>query len=331
MKKIYPNISAASGSSVISRGSTRLSKIVNERYVNIVTDVGLSVSILFLIVHLITFFAVDDLRNLAGKNLASFCAALLLEYSSTLLSTLLEGKACLVNEIAAYYFIMASAFWMLIMSYDVWQTVRCSYHREVRPPIAVNGGTTADNRGKKNKRFLLYSACSWLTPAVLTFLVFSVLPGTVPGFRLDFDETGCFFRETDIMYIFVETVFGTILFLNTSFFASSVWKIYATQSAVKRSRQRQSNAAFANHFRLYGRLSLIMGVTWAAEFVIYFCNFDILSTTFRIINTFEGLLIMMAFTCRKEVFDRIKSFSLPWSEDSLQLLPFYGYVSLRRL
>lgn len=202
MKKIYPNISAASGSSVISRGSTRLSKIVNERYVNIVTDVGLSVSILFLIVHLITFFAVDDLRNLAGKNLASFCAALLLEYSSTLLSTLLEGKACLVNEIAAYYFIMASAFWMLIMSYDVWQTVRCSYHREVRPPIAVNGGTTADNRGKKKQTISTLFGLQLVNAGRVDVSSILGIAGHRTRFPVGFRRNGLFFpRNRHHVYI----------------------------------------------------------------------------------------------------------------------------------
>lgn len=284
--------------------------------VNIATNTGLTMSIFLLCIHLLLFAIVDDLRNLPGKNLASFCVALVLEYTSTLISGVLEGVACYVNEIAAYYFIMASAFWMLTMSYDVWQTLRSSTN-----DLIVSSG-------RQGKKFLLYSLWSWLMPAVLTTLVFFVLPRLFENFDLayqDFDRKKCSFQETDMMYVFVTSVFGTILLLNTFFFASSVYYIFSTQAAVKRSTK---NTAFATHFRLYGRLSLIMGVTWIAEFIIDYAEFDILSVTFRIINTFEGLFIVIAFTTRKEVFDYIKSLHI---SKNIQNTHFYRYMSLRRL
>lgn len=285
-------------------------------YVNSAINTGLSLSILLLCFHLIVFAIVDDLRNLPGKNLASFCLALLLEYTSTLISGVLEGTACYVNEIAAYYFIMASAFWMLTMSYDVWQTLRSS-----TTELTVSSG-------KQCKKFVIYSLWSWLMPAMLTMLVFFILPQLIEDFDLDFqdfDRKRCSFVETDMMYVFVTSVFGTILLLNTFFFASSVYYIFSTQSAVKRSTK---NTAFINHFRLYGRLSLIMGVTWTAEFVIYYSDFDILSVTFKIINTFEGFFIVIAFTWRKEVLHYVKSLHIA---KSFQNTPLYHYMSLRRL
>lgn len=165
-------------------------------------------------------------------------------------------------------------------------------------------------------------------PAVLTVLVFFVLPRLIEDFDLDFkdfDRTKCTFVETDMMYIFVTTVFGTILLLNTFFFASSVYYILTIQAAVKRSTK---NMAFINHFTLYGKLSLIMGVTWTAEFIIYYSDFDILSVTFKIINTFEGFFIVICFTWRKEVLHYVKSLHVP---KNIQNTPFYHYMNLRRL
>ncbi|XKL59303.1 hypothetical protein PGB90_000319 [Kerria lacca] len=283
--------------------------------INIATNIGLSLSIFLLCIHLAVFAIVDDFRNLPGKNLASFCVALLLEYSSTLISGVLEGTACYINEIAAYYFIMASAFWMLTMSYDIWQTLRSSTNE-----------LTISN-GKQCKKFVLYSLWSWLMPAVLTLLVFFILPRLIENFDLDFqdfDKTKCSFVETDMMYIFVTAVFGTILLLNTFFFASSVYYIFSTQSAVRRNK----NTAFVSHFRIYGRLSLIMGVSWTAEFIIYYSDFDILSATFKIINTFEGLFIVLAFTIRKEVLQYVKSLHVV---KNIQNIHFYHYMSLRRM
>lgn len=284
--------------------------------VNVGTNTGLSLSIFLLCIHLIVFAVVDDLRNLPGKNLASFCVALLLEYSSTLFSGILNhGTACYVNEIAAHYFIMSSAFWMLTMSFDVWQTLRSSTLE-----LVVSGG-------RQCKKFLLYSLWSWLMPALLTLLVFFVLPKLIENFDLDyqdFDKMTCRFFETDMVYVFVTSVFGTILLLNTFFFVSSVYYISSTQSAIRSTK----NTAFITHFQLYGRLSLIMGVTWTAEFIIYYADFDILCVTFKIINTFEGLFIVVAFTLRKEVLQYVKSVHVV---RSIQHSHLYHYTSVRRL
>ncbi len=285
-------------------------------FIEIATSIGLSVSILLLCVHLVMFAMVDNLRNLPGKNLASFCVALLLEYASTILSVALKGMACYVNEIAAYYFIMASAFWMLTMSYDVWQTLRSTANE-----------LTISN-GKQSKKFIWYSLWSWLMPALLTVLVFFVLPRVYPHFDYDFqdfDRKKCTFRETDEMYLFVVGVFGTILLLNTLFFASSVYYIHTTQAAVQR---RTKNPTIKTYFPLYGRLSIIMGVTWTAEFVIYYAEFDILSVTFKVINTFEGFFIAIAFTTKEEVLSSVKSLHL---FRTVQHASFYKYMSLRRL
>lgn len=288
-----------------------------ESVIVVATNTGLSVSIFLLCIHLIVFALVDDFGNLPGKNLASFCVALLLEYSSTLLSGVLnEGNGCYVNEIAAHYFIMSSAFWMLTMSYDVWATLRSSTQE-----LIVSSG-------RQRKKFLLYSLWSWLMPAFLTLLVFFVLPQVFQNFDLgyqDFDRKTCKFIESDMVYVFVTTVFGTILLLNTFFFVCSVYYILSTQSAIKSTK----NTAIITHFQLYGRLSLIMGVTWTAEFIIYYSDFDILCVTFKIINTFEGLFIVIAFTSRKEVLQYMKSLHVV---RSLQNAPhFYHYMSVRRL
>jgi hypothetical protein len=231
-------------------------------FIGIVSNTGLTLSIFLLSFHLLIFSIVDDLQNLPGKNLASFCVALILEYTSTLLSSVLENQACYINEIAAYYFIMASAFWMLTMSYDVWQTLRST----------TNGLLIAG--GRQCKKFICYSLFSWLMPGLLTTLVFFVLPRIFEHFDLayqDFDQKNCTFQQTDKMYVFVTTVFGTILLLNTLFFVSSIYYIFSTQVAV--TKKSNKNNAYITQFRLYGRLAIIMGVTWTAEFIINYSKF----------------------------------------------------------
>lgn len=70
------------------------------------TLAGLGVSVVFLLLHLLAFALVPELRNLSGKNLASLCLSLLVAYVSFIAGQLLgreDGAACLVAAVLTYY------------------------------------------------------------------------------------------------------------------------------------------------------------------------------------------------------------------------------------
>lgn len=67
--------------------------------------VGVLISVIFLILHLVACFLVPDLRNLSGKNLASLCIALLLSYSIFLGLPFVSipSSSCTVMGVVLYY------------------------------------------------------------------------------------------------------------------------------------------------------------------------------------------------------------------------------------
>jgi hypothetical protein len=77
------------------------------------------------VLHLATFIATPRLMNLPAMNLASLCVALLLLYCSFLAGLFLEPP-CVDRAILTHYSLLATFCWMLVISFDVWRTIRRS-------------------------------------------------------------------------------------------------------------------------------------------------------------------------------------------------------------
>jgi hypothetical protein len=77
------------------------------------------------VLHLAIFVATPRLMNLPTMNLASLCVALLFLYISFLVGMFLEPP-CVERAVITHYSLLATFCWMLIISFDVWITIRRS-------------------------------------------------------------------------------------------------------------------------------------------------------------------------------------------------------------
>jgi hypothetical protein len=91
-----------------------------------VTAVGVSLSIIFLILHLFVFVMTPRLRNLSSMNLASLSVSLLIMYCAFVGASLLRqtGIPCIVVAVIIHYGLLASFCWMLIIAYDINMVLR---------------------------------------------------------------------------------------------------------------------------------------------------------------------------------------------------------------
>jgi len=91
-----------------------------------ITMVGLSLSIIFLTVHLSVFIATLKLRNLSSMNLASLCLSLLFLYATFIISGFQKPRStsCVVIAVLIHYSLTASFCWMLVIAFDIWRVVR---------------------------------------------------------------------------------------------------------------------------------------------------------------------------------------------------------------
>jgi FtsH-binding integral membrane protein len=77
------------------------------------------------VLHLAIFVATPRLMNLPAMNLASLCVALLLLYISFLVGMFLKPP-CVELAVITHYSLLATFCWTLIISFDVWRTIRRS-------------------------------------------------------------------------------------------------------------------------------------------------------------------------------------------------------------
>ena len=267
----------------------------------IVTAAGLGVSVFFLLIHLLAVALVPELRNLSGKNLASLCVALLIAYTSFVIGRVLgraAGMACIVTAVITFYSFLAAFAWMLLLAFDVWRSLRLA-SRALRV-----------SSGRQWRRFAAYSACAWLWPAAVVaaaLFVESAGPGTVDDrLRPGFGVLSCWFARRWALLAFFAGPLAIVMVLNVIFFASAAVMVAATAPA-----GTSSGAAGARRdFRMYIRLALMMGLTWAVGLVAGALDNEMVWYAFVALNTLQGLFIFLAFTCTEKVVRGLGS-SLP--------------------
>lgn len=284
-------------------------RVAYRPYYSFITFIGIGISIICLCVHLVVFAIVKELRNLSGKNLASFCFALLIAYSSFALGDVFEGKFCFANAVVTFYFFLASFTWMLIMSFDVWRTLRIAT-KELRV-----------SSGKQWRKFFIYSFCSWILPAkiVLMAVLVDLCPNNfVPErFKPHFGVRTCWFGQGPPILVFFGLPVLLVLICNLVFFLSSTYMIYSSHSMTRYS----ASPGTKRDFRLYARLALLMGLTWIFGLVAGFLNNEVLWVLFILSNTSIGLFIFIAFTCRRKVLHALKNLK----RDSVLNLPAFSW------
>ncbi|KAG8239642.1 hypothetical protein J437_LFUL019331 [Ladona fulva] len=135
------------------------------------TVVGVLTSAVFLLLHLIAFIFLKELRTASGRNLASLCVALLIAYTAFFAGTFnttpqgssTVSSGCLAAAALALFGLLSAFAWSSTLAFDVWRTLRrATVH--LYAPSDSNGGSGG------RRRFLLYSALSWAIPAAITAL-----------------------------------------------------------------------------------------------------------------------------------------------------------------
>jgi hypothetical protein len=91
-----------------------------------ITVIGVSLSILFLLLHLSVFAMTPKLCNLSSMNLASLSVSLLVMYCSFFVVIYLKtfGVPCIVLAVIMHYTLLASFCWMLSIAYDINRVLR---------------------------------------------------------------------------------------------------------------------------------------------------------------------------------------------------------------
>ncbi|XP_071041934.1 probable G-protein coupled receptor Mth-like 3 [Parasteatoda tepidariorum] len=259
--------------------------------------VGVVVSMVCCLAHLIVFSFVSDLQNLPGYNLASLCASLFMSYLFMIIAqTQQEAEntiMCTTSGVLTHFFFLASFLWMFVMAFDVFRSI-----------LLATGSMRASNKEFKVKKFVWYSLFSWLT--ALAFAVAAVVADNVEGIPQQFRPMfykSCWFDQKKSLLTFFAIPMCIITCLNFVMFGISAFLIFTNR--MKSSHESQRSHLKKNHL-LYFRLTVIMGVTWITGVLAPLIHVLWLWYVFAALNTFQGLFIFLAFTCSPKVKKFIK-------------------------
>ncbi|TRY69298.1 hypothetical protein TCAL_13480 [Tigriopus californicus] len=264
----------------------------------IVTMIGLGLSTICLVFHLIAFTMAPELQNLSGKNLASMSIALLGGYLSFISAMFMKNRSgsvgCFILAVFMYYFFLSAFLWMFVVSWDIFHTLRLAT-TQLRLSI-----------GKQWKKFGLYCVIAWGIPTLLAAVavIADLTAGESMGFNPAFGQSDlCWFSNKQGLLAFFAIPIGLLLISNIVFFVLSAGMVYDTTSGTNKA----TSCGPSINFHLYLKLAIIMGLTWIIGLVAGFLNVTEVWYVFIALNTLQGVFIFVAFSCNRKVFQSVRS------------------------
>ena len=252
----------------------------------LLTYVGLSLSILSLVLFLVTYSLFRELRTAPGINLMNLSLSYLLGDLLYLATGYVEVKvACTIVAILLHYILLVSFMWMSIIAFQTWlafSKVRIQHRNPSRRKRCFNSV----------RRIVI----GWL-PAFVFVVVCVALDQSnavavhYGGFK------GCWINNsTAVLYFFLLPAAVCISF-NAVFFALTVRAIRKTNSETRRAthgKQLRINTV------VFFKMFLLMGFTWIFGFLKALGS-KYFEYPFIIFTTLQGLYIALAFVFTSRV------------------------------
>ncbi|XP_075162185.1 G-protein coupled receptor Mth2-like isoform X1 [Haematobia irritans] len=270
--------------------------------VKIINAYAMLFSIPFMVLTIVVYLAIPELRNQHGKSLVCYLLGLIVGYSLMSLAALhvnldVTSVECKVIGYTCYYFFMAAFFWLNVISFDLWHNFR---------------GTRGINRSLEKKRFIMYSLYSWGIPVVFLMVTWYMQEYTdiaeelKPGIGVEH----CWINMNTwagFIYFFIPIMF--IIVANVIMFVMTAMKIHKVQREMARIMAREDSTRNLkkekDKFGLFLRLFLVMGVTWSLEIISYFVGANSswakIFYAADICNAVQGFLIFMLFVMKRKV------------------------------
>ncbi|RXG69899.1 G-protein coupled receptor Mth2 [Armadillidium vulgare] len=223
----------------------------------------LLISSIFLIITLTVYAIIPDLHSkIQGKCLITSILSLLASYISLATVQLwtrnLSSGWCIAFGFLIQFSVLSAFFWLNVMSYDIWRTLR-----------SMKSGR--DSPAGARKRFLYYSLYAWGCPFVIVIVtvIMQFLPKYLDRSNLilpRIGEYGCIVTRTDkrAFWLYINGYISIILIANCFFYFHLSYILIKARKFSENAlgKKTQLHKEWA---KLYLKLFLIMGITWIFE------------------------------------------------------------------
>ncbi|CAH2233733.1 jg20355 [Pararge aegeria aegeria] len=232
------------------------------------------VSVVFLLLTMIVYCALPEMRDVQGKSIINFCGSLALglglfgylhlglEYSHLGL--------CATRGFLAYFFLIASFFWTNAISIQIVLSLR--------RPSKTNYGW---------KEFIWYALYAWGCPIVITATtaIVNFHPGYHPKAGIGLNT--CWFYGNYQSWQYLYSVITVLILANICIFIYTsihLWRNTFSSSHIK---------ALKYKFLMTVRMFIVMGLPWVFEMISSLSGPHIVWVITDILNTLQGLIIFL--------------------------------------
>ena len=255
-----------------------------------ITIIGLTLSILALLVTFGVYACFRSLRNVPGKmsmNLVAsmFLASLLFIFSNDKLVDVI----CTTVAVCMHYAYLVSFFWMNALSFDAWNTFS---------KIAIGG------RSKHcYKYYLIYC---WITPLFIVcisiFAQFTPLGIFPTWLSPKYGPPFCWISNKWALLIFFAAPLFLIILCNIVFYILTIRTIYRTEKISDRMLSKKNKGMFL----IYLKLCFIMGINWMFALLHTFTEITIIRYLSVFLNSFQGFWVGCSYIFSKQVWRQLK-------------------------
>nr|XP_026499806.1 G-protein coupled receptor Mth2-like isoform X2 [Vanessa tameamea] len=267
------------------------------------TILALLTSSIFLLLVLIIYALLKELRNLKGKILIAIVFSLMSAF--ILLATLkiiFNNTSVQVSEefcygfTASIYFLFLSALcWMNVMSFDIWWTLRrMTTRRTVR-------------RREGHYKFTVYCIYGWGMPLAMAIGLIAIDVSEIPEsiVKPNIILNGCFLADkAKLLYMDIPMLLlissNWIFFLVTAY---NFW-CFGRETQMLNHNNVNKHRKKRERFLVYLKLSIVMGISWVTEVISTFLPNLMMWYITDAYNMFIGIAIFFIFVCKKDI--RIK-------------------------
>lgn len=259
--------------------------IMQEKFssaIGTVTIVCVAISTIFIILHVAMFLLVEKLRNLPGYCLFSLCISLLMAYMNFFIQISISDQAdCKVIGLLLMYSFLSSFFWMNVISFDVWHSIR-----QATAKLLLSSGRSI------LFRFSLYSSYAWGMPLLILIIALIVDNASEDvEYHLVFSSNTCWFQYRQALLVYFALPLFLVLTLNTFFFFSSFHMIRKSRS----DSGSQESYDLRSQLFLTLRLGTAMGLMWIFGVIDAVTDQVWISYLQSACNALQGVFIFFSF------------------------------------
>ncbi|CAK1583626.1 unnamed protein product [Parnassius mnemosyne] len=236
------------------------------------------ISVFFLAVTFAVYMYLPQMRDLQGLCYMCMCISMALGFLSLAvlqLGTQFAGEICTVTGFMVYFWMMATFFWMNVISINMYRTVQ----------------DAAYLKKTERKQYFCYSCYAWGCTLLLLFV--ALITNFVEGehWKPGFGQTSCWFQGRTETWIFFYGPVAMLITANVILFVMSSYNLWM-QHTRKYEVSKLNN--LKHKFLVSLKLFLVMGISWIFEIASFaHGQAHIIWKIMDIFNCLQGVVIFL--------------------------------------